>query len=143
MKKCFRCGTRLKMERDKDLKKEYPYYCSACDENMYSFEAVDGRARNLPAKIHELRGNATCFIISLQKERCRKCPAYYRDDITYGDYLEACALNKSCGGFCIDAFFPHMIVRIKLAIMDRYEKKHFSAAYTDYLGACAVADPRD
>lgn len=145
MKKCFRCGTQLKLEKDKALKKEYPYYCPECDENMYSFEAVDESKRNLPivVKIHEFRENVTRFIYSLQKEKCGKCPAYYKDDIIYGDYLEGCSLNKSCCGFCIDAFLPRTIVRIKLAIMDRYEKKHFSAAYTDYLGTGAFLDPRD
>ncbi len=145
MKKCFRCCTRLKAERDKELKKEYPYYCPECNENMYSFEAVDGSVKNLPvaAKICEMRENVRRFICSLQKQKCGKCPAYYKDDIIYGDYLEGCSLNKSCYGFCIDAFLPRMIVRIKLAIMDRYEKKHFSAAYTGYLGTGAVLEPRD
>ena len=35
---CFRCGCQVKKETDKDLRKEYPYYCPNCDENMYTFE---------------------------------------------------------------------------------------------------------
>ena len=35
---CFRCHKLVKRETDKDLKKEYPYYCPHCDENMYKFE---------------------------------------------------------------------------------------------------------
>lgn len=37
---CFRCNTKLKLEKNKDLKKTYKYYCPECDENMFSFEAV-------------------------------------------------------------------------------------------------------
>ena len=35
--KCFR-GHKVRKETDKELKKEYPYYCPTCDENMYEFE---------------------------------------------------------------------------------------------------------
>lgn len=35
---CHRCGAMVKRETDKDLKKEYPFYCPCCDENMYRFE---------------------------------------------------------------------------------------------------------
>lgn len=37
---CGRCGTEVCVETDKYLKKEYPYYCPCCDENMFSFECV-------------------------------------------------------------------------------------------------------
>ncbi len=37
---CRRCGAAVCRETDRDLKKEYPYYCPCCDENMYSFECV-------------------------------------------------------------------------------------------------------
>ncbi|MCM1559579.1 MAG: hypothetical protein NC123_08545 [Butyrivibrio sp.] len=37
-KVCRRCGTRVRKERDKDLKRQYPYYCPKCDENMFEFE---------------------------------------------------------------------------------------------------------
>jgi hypothetical protein len=36
---CPRCGTLLMFETDSVLSAEYPYYCPACDENMYEFEA--------------------------------------------------------------------------------------------------------
>ena len=35
---CARCGSDVLPEEDAELKKEYPYYCPECDENMYSFE---------------------------------------------------------------------------------------------------------
>ena len=35
---CQRCNTMVKHETDRDLKKEYPFYCPHCDENMYRFE---------------------------------------------------------------------------------------------------------
>lgn len=38
---CKKCGNEVLPEKDKALKKEYPYYCSFCDENKYSFECID------------------------------------------------------------------------------------------------------
>lgn len=35
---CKRCNHRVKRETDKELRKEYKYYCPYCDENMYTFE---------------------------------------------------------------------------------------------------------
>ena len=35
---CPRCGNRLKVETNKNLKKEYPYVCRKCDENFYAVE---------------------------------------------------------------------------------------------------------
>lgn len=40
-KVCSRCGSDVLPEEDEELKKEYPYYCPECDENMYSFECKD------------------------------------------------------------------------------------------------------
>lgn len=37
---CNRCGGKVVKEVDTELKKEYPYYCLVCDENMYSFEVT-------------------------------------------------------------------------------------------------------
>ncbi len=37
---CSRCGMPVETEEDEDLKKEYPYYCPGCNENMYSFETM-------------------------------------------------------------------------------------------------------
>lgn len=37
---CKRCGHKIKRETTKGLRKEYPYYCPRCDENMYRFETV-------------------------------------------------------------------------------------------------------
>lgn len=42
MKKiCKICGTTVEKEHDEELKKEYPYYCPHCDENLFSFECED------------------------------------------------------------------------------------------------------
>lgn len=38
---CKRCGTEVQTEEDEELRKEYPYYCPKCDENMYSFECEE------------------------------------------------------------------------------------------------------
>lgn len=38
---CRRCGTEVQKEEDEELRKEYPYYCPKCDENMYSFECEE------------------------------------------------------------------------------------------------------
>lgn len=38
---CRRCGSDVQPERDKWLRKEYPYYCPKCDEDMYSFECME------------------------------------------------------------------------------------------------------
>jgi len=35
---CNRCSENIEKETDKELSKEYPYYCPNCDENMYGFE---------------------------------------------------------------------------------------------------------
>lgn len=37
---CKKCGREILPENDKALKKEYPYYCSFCDENKYEFECM-------------------------------------------------------------------------------------------------------
>lgn len=38
---CRRCGAEVRPEREPGLRKEYPYYCPQCDENMYSFECME------------------------------------------------------------------------------------------------------
>lgn len=40
-RKCLRCGTYVKKETNKVLRKEYPFYCPKCDENMWYFETVN------------------------------------------------------------------------------------------------------
>lgn len=37
---CKKCGHKVKKETTKGLRKEYPYYCPYCDENMYRFETT-------------------------------------------------------------------------------------------------------
>ena len=143
MKRCFRCNSPLKPEKDRELKKEYPYYCPVCDENMYSFEAVDDglEFHSAAVKIGEFIVRFKAFIMSLQQEKCSKCQAYFKNDLNNGGYLEGCALNKSRKILCKNAFLPSIFVKIDLAIMARYEKNHFSASYLSYLNA--VLDPRD
>lgn len=41
---CKRCGCRVKKEKERQLKKEYPFYCPCCDENMYRFETDKNNA---------------------------------------------------------------------------------------------------
>lgn len=38
--KC-KCGEYIHKETDKELKKDYPYVCLNCDENMFSFEVEE------------------------------------------------------------------------------------------------------
>ena len=42
-KVCIRCGSRVRKENDKELKKQYPYYCPECDENMFEFEVREDK----------------------------------------------------------------------------------------------------
>jgi hypothetical protein len=37
---CFRCGSFVKKETHKGLRKEYPFVCLNCYENMYRFETI-------------------------------------------------------------------------------------------------------
>lgn len=39
-RKCIRCNTYVKRETSKGLRREYPFYCPKCDENMYRFETI-------------------------------------------------------------------------------------------------------
>ena len=41
---CGKCGSVVVSETDRELRKEYPYYCPCCNENMYSSECIDSRA---------------------------------------------------------------------------------------------------
>ena len=38
---CKQCGMGVVKEENNELKKEYPFFCPGCDENMYSFECED------------------------------------------------------------------------------------------------------
>jgi len=63
-------GHEVKKETDKDLKKEYPYYCPTCDENMYSMETsviITEKKRKLK-KISAIKtsGEATQIAIDWQ-----------------------------------------------------------------------------
>lgn len=42
---CSRCGRTVLRETHKGLKREYPFYCPGCDENMYRFETVKKEKR--------------------------------------------------------------------------------------------------
>lgn len=35
---CCKCDNLVRRETEKGLRKEYPFYCPSCDENMYRFE---------------------------------------------------------------------------------------------------------
>nr|DAH91510.1 MAG TPA: zinc-ribbon domain protein [Caudoviricetes sp.] len=36
--RCKRCGCKVKRETEKPLKRQYPFYCPCCCENLYRFE---------------------------------------------------------------------------------------------------------
>jgi len=36
--RCNKCNVILKKETHRELRKEYPFYCPCCDENVYRFE---------------------------------------------------------------------------------------------------------
>lgn len=36
--RCNKCNTIVKKETSKGLRKEYPFYCPKCCENLYRFE---------------------------------------------------------------------------------------------------------
>lgn len=38
---CKHCVAKVEEETDSELKKEYPYYCPECDENLFSFECEE------------------------------------------------------------------------------------------------------
>lgn len=35
---CNKCGHKVKRETNRDLRKEYKYYCDYCNENLYFIE---------------------------------------------------------------------------------------------------------
>lgn len=39
-RRCKRCGTIIKKETHRGLRKEYPFYCPCCNENVYRFETT-------------------------------------------------------------------------------------------------------
>jgi hypothetical protein len=46
---CSRCHCEVEEEKDDELKKEYPYYCPECDENLYSFETEEVKSEKASA----------------------------------------------------------------------------------------------
>lgn len=40
---CRKCNNKVRFETDKQLKKEYKYYCPNCNENIYTFETYKGK----------------------------------------------------------------------------------------------------
>ena len=44
-RKCFRCNSWIKKETSKVLRKEYPFYCPYCDENMGRLETYKVRRK--------------------------------------------------------------------------------------------------
>ncbi len=49
---CKRCGHKVKRETTKGLRKEYPYYCPYCDENMYRFETEKHRSDKTKGRLY-------------------------------------------------------------------------------------------
>jgi formamidopyrimidine-DNA glycosylase len=44
-RRCNRCGGFVRKETVKGLRKEYPFYCPTCDENMYRFETYKAKKK--------------------------------------------------------------------------------------------------
>lgn len=63
---CKRCGHKVKRETTKGLRKEYPYYCPCCDENMYRFETVKHRFEVKRMTKKRRRKHRTGFFQTLQ-----------------------------------------------------------------------------
>lgn len=51
---CRKCGTRVRKETEKELQKEYPFYCPKCDENLFGFE-TDIKESEAQAIINRLK----------------------------------------------------------------------------------------
>lgn len=55
---CRRCGHAIRRETAKGLRKEYPYYCPNCYENMYQFETLKrNKKRNRKGIIYQKQKN--------------------------------------------------------------------------------------
>ncbi len=50
---CSKCRAKVKKEKSKELKKEYPYYCPNCCENLYSFETTGRKSFPLAIELKE------------------------------------------------------------------------------------------
>jgi endogenous inhibitor of DNA gyrase (YacG/DUF329 family) len=44
---CNRCGKLVRRETKKGLRREYPFFCPRCDENMYRFETHKGGKKDV------------------------------------------------------------------------------------------------
>lgn len=56
---CKQCGIEVLPEEDKELKKEYPFFCPECDENVYSFECED-----IPETIEERKNKIIRYLVT-------------------------------------------------------------------------------
>ena len=44
-RKCLKCGSYVKKETRKMLRREYPFQCLTCDEDMFRFETINIRRK--------------------------------------------------------------------------------------------------
>ena len=66
---CPKCKKVVRKETDKKLKKEYPYFCSNCDENFYKFEVVCKENKPL-IPLHKRKLDLTKAEIKIIKGNC-------------------------------------------------------------------------
>lgn len=63
---CKCCGTIVETEADRELRKEYPYYCPRCEENKYTFET---EAIEIPENATEILYNRKKIILDSTSDR--------------------------------------------------------------------------
>ena len=95
--RCFRCGTFVLEETVEALRKEYPFYCPTCDENMYSFEVnKDDMRRDTWIVVNEM----STAIMNLNSLFCERDNANDDPQIATQDQIDIIArgiASKSAG----------------------------------------------
>lgn len=94
---CKRCGCKVLRETTKGLRKEYPFFCPTCDQNMYRIETF-----KKPRRIKKYEGNITLYLEYINPKKVngwggkrdfvtfdsvQDLNAYVNGDVAY-DYLD-------------------------------------------------------